>query len=78
MTGTTDRTDDSAADDVARAADRWDDLPLLVSVPHAAKLIGVSRSAAYRLVASGELASAHMGGRVYVRTAAIARLAEVT
>jgi hypothetical protein len=33
----------------------FDDLPLLLAVPRAAALLGISRAAAYRRVASGEL-----------------------
>ncbi|RNL77644.1 helix-turn-helix domain-containing protein [Nocardioides marmorisolisilvae] len=44
-------------------------LPVLVSVPRAAQLLGISRSAAYRCAASGDLPTAHLGGRVYVVTA---------
>ncbi|BCI52221.1 hypothetical protein NIIDNTM18_14990 [Mycolicibacterium litorale] len=43
--------------------------PLLLSVPHAAQLLGISRAAAYRLVNSGELPVRRLGGRVYVVTA---------
>lgn len=46
-----------------------DQLPMLLPVPRAAKLLGVSRSAAYRLAASGELPVRRLGGRVYVVTA---------
>jgi hypothetical protein len=34
-------------------------------------MLGVSRAAAYRLVASGELPSRRLGGRVYVVTAGL-------
>jgi excisionase family DNA binding protein len=46
-----------------------DGLPVLLAVPHAAKILGLSRSTAYRLAASGELPSRRLGGRVYVVTA---------
>jgi excisionase family DNA binding protein len=42
------------------------DLPPLVSVPRAANLLGISRAAAYRYVASGELRSRRLGSRVWV------------
>jgi excisionase family DNA binding protein len=42
------------------------DLPPLVGVPRAAKLLGISRAAAYRYVASGELRSRRLGSRVWV------------
>jgi excisionase family DNA binding protein len=47
----------------------FDELPLLLPVPRAAKLLGISRASAYRLVAAGELPSRRLGGRVYVVTA---------
>jgi hypothetical protein len=44
-------------------------LPLLIPVPRVAQLLGISRSAAYRCAASGDLPTTHLGGRVYVVTA---------
>ncbi|WP_205266989.1 helix-turn-helix domain-containing protein [Mycolicibacterium sphagni] len=49
----------------------FNDLPLLLAVPHAAKLLGISRAAAYRLVAAGELPVRRLGGRIYVVTAGL-------
>jgi excisionase family DNA binding protein len=46
-----------------------DQLPLLIPIPRAAKLLGISRSAAYRCAASGDLPTTHLGGRVYIVTA---------
>jgi excisionase family DNA binding protein len=46
-----------------------DDLPMLLAVPRAAKLLGISRSAAYRLAESGELPVRRLGGRINVVTA---------
>lgn len=46
-------------------------LPLLLAVPHAAQLLGISRAAAYRLVASDELPVRRLGGRVYVVTSGL-------
>jgi len=43
-------------------------LPMLIPVPLAAQILGLSRSAAYRCAASGELPTMHLGGRVYVLT----------
>ena len=40
------------------------ELPILLAVPRAAQLLGISRAAAYRLVASGELPIRRLGGRV--------------
>lgn len=48
-----------------------DDLPALISVPHAAKLLGLARASAYRYAASGDLPVKRLGGRVYVITAKI-------
>ena len=52
----------------------FDDLPLLLAVPRAAALLGISRAATYRLVASGELPVRRLGGRVYVVTAGLREL----
>jgi excisionase family DNA binding protein len=49
----------------------FDDLPLLLAVPHAAQLLGISRAAAYRLVSSGELPVRRLGGRIDVVTAGL-------
>ena len=46
----------------------FDDLPLLLAVPRAADILGISRGAAYRLAASGELPVRRLGGRVYIVT----------
>ncbi|TPG28080.1 helix-turn-helix domain-containing protein [Mycolicibacterium hodleri] len=47
----------------------FDTLPLLLPVPQAAKLLGISRASAYRLAATGELPSRRLGGRIYIVTA---------
>ena len=52
----------------------FDQLPLLLAVPRAAAILGISRASAYRLVATGELPSPRLGGRVYVVTAALREL----
>jgi len=49
-------------------------LPLLIPVPRAAALLGISRSAAYRCAACGDLPTTHLGGRVYVVTARLEEL----
>lgn len=54
----------------------FNDLPLLLAVPHAAKLLGISRAAAYRLVHSGDLPVRRLGGRIYVVTARLRDLGE--
>jgi excisionase family DNA binding protein len=53
----------------------FNDLPLLLAVPQAAQLLGISRFAAYRLAASGDLPVRRLGGRVYVVTASLRELA---
>lgn len=49
----------------------FNNLPLLLPVPQAAALLGVSRAAAYRLAASGELPTRRLGGRVYIVTSGL-------
>ena len=49
-------------------------LPMLIPVPRAAQLLGISRSAAYRCAACGDLPTTHLGGRVYVVTARLREL----
>lgn len=44
-------------------------LPLLIAVPEAAKLLGISRAAAYRFASSGDLPIKRLGRRVYVVSA---------
>jgi hypothetical protein len=53
-----------------------DELPMLIPVPRAAQILGISRSAAYRCAACGDLPTAHLGGRVYVVTARLQALLE--
>jgi predicted DNA-binding transcriptional regulator AlpA len=45
------------------------DLPLLIPVPRAAQLLGISRAAAYRFASTGDLPTKRLGRRVYVVTA---------
>ena len=52
----------------------FDELPLLLAVPRAAEILGISRAAAYRLTASGELPVRRFGGRVYIVTAQLREL----
>lgn len=63
-------------DVLERSSGPLDDLPLLIPVPRAAKLLGISRSAAYRCAANGDLPTTHLGGRVYVVTAKLQELLE--
>jgi excisionase family DNA binding protein len=51
-----------------------EELPLLIPVPRAAHILGISRASAYRLAASGELPSRRLGGRVYIIAAAVRAL----
>lgn len=69
---------DSALDAVdATAAEKaLAEQPLLIPIPRAANLLGISRSAAYRCAASGDLPTRHLGGRVYVVTAKLRDLLE--
>lgn len=58
------------------SADQFDGMPLLLPVPVAAKLLGLSRSTAYRLALTDELPVRRLGGRVYVVTARLRELVE--
>jgi len=49
----------------------FNELPLLLAVPRAAQLLGISRAAAYRLVSAGEIPTRRLGGRVYVVTSGL-------
>jgi excisionase family DNA binding protein len=51
------------------------DTPLLVSVPEAARLLGVGTTFGWAMVRSGELPSVKLGRRVLVPRAALDRLA---
>jgi excisionase family DNA binding protein len=50
------------------------DLPGLLKVEQASVLMGISRSAAYRAVAAGDLPSVRFGCRLYVPTARLLEL----
>ena len=50
-------------------ADPFAGLPLLIPVPTAAKLLGISRAAAYRFASAGALPTKRLGRRVYIVTA---------
>jgi len=49
-------------------------LPGLLKVEQASTLMGISRSAAYRAVAAGDLPSVRFGCRLYVPTARLLEL----
>jgi hypothetical protein len=57
-------------------ASPFDGLPMLIAVPRAAKILGLSRASAYRLAAAGELPVRHLGGRVYVVTKLLRQFVE--
>jgi excisionase family DNA binding protein len=52
----------------AKNDDELSELPPTISVAHAARLLGVSRSAAYRAAASGQLPTISFGRRLLVPT----------
>jgi excisionase family DNA binding protein len=54
------------------------ELPPTISVEHAAKLLGVSRSAAYRAAASGQLPTLAFGRRLRVPTAPLLKMLGVS
>lgn len=56
----------------------FDGLPVLIAVPRAAKIMGISRASAYRLASAGELPVRHLGGRVYIVTKLLRQLVETT
>lgn len=54
-----------------------DGLPALISVPEAAKILGLKRATAYKYAAAGALPVKHFPGRrVYVVTAKLRKLIE--
>ena len=59
-----------------RTNDPLDGLPLLIPVPQAAKLLGISRAAAYRLASAGDLPTKRLGRRVYVVSAKLREFIE--
>lgn len=44
----------------------FDGLPVLIPVPRAAELLGISRVSAYRYAEFGELPVKRLGGRVFI------------
>lgn len=57
-----------------RTTNPLEGLPPLIRVSQAAKILGISRSAAYRFVDNGELPTRKLGGRIYVVTALLHEL----
>jgi predicted DNA-binding transcriptional regulator AlpA len=58
------------------ADDPFDGLPLLIPVPRAAQLLGISRAAAYRFANAGDLPTKRLGRRVYVVSARLREFIE--
>ena len=48
--------------------------PATMTIPDTARLLGISRSAAYRAVARGEIPTIRIGRRLLVPTARLSRL----
>ncbi|MCW2718836.1 helix-turn-helix domain-containing protein [Pseudonocardia sp.] len=44
----------------------FDSLPVLITVPIAARILGISRASAYRYAELGLLPIKRLGGRVYI------------
>lgn len=44
----------------------FDHLPMLIEVPVAAKILGISRASAYRWIEQGQLPSRRFGRRIYI------------
>ena len=59
-----------------RGRDPFADLPLLIPVPRAAQLLGISRAAAYRFASAGDLPTKRLGRRVYVVAARLREFIE--
>ena len=59
-----------------RTDDLFAGLPLLIAVPEAAKLLGISRAAAYRFASAGDLPTKRLGRRVYVISARLREFIE--
>ena len=66
----------TASQGESRAGDLFDGLPLLIPVPLAAKLLGISRAAAYRFASAGDLPTKRLGRRVYVVSAKLREFIE--
>jgi excisionase family DNA binding protein len=66
----------TATQDEARPDSPLDGLPLLIPVPRAAELLGISRAAAYRFASAGDLPTKRLGRRVYVVSAKLREFIE--
>jgi hypothetical protein len=58
----------------SRRANRLSDLPPTVTVPEAGRICGISRNAAYRAAATGELPTIRIGRRLLVPTVQLLRM----
>ena len=58
------------------SGDPFDGLPLLIPVPRAAQLLGISRAAAYRFASAGDLPTKRLGRRIYVVSARLREFIE--
>lgn len=47
-------------------SDDFAGLPVLIPVPRAAQLLGISRASAYRYAVAGILPATRLGGRVFI------------
>lgn len=54
-----------------------EEMPKLISVSTAAKVLGISRASAYRYAACGDLPTIRLGGRLYVVSARLKAFLEV-
>ena len=63
-------------DSASRSHNPLADLPLLIPVPRAAELLGISRAAAYRFASSGDLPTKRLGRRIYVVAARLREFIE--
>ena len=60
-----------------RRDDPFAGLPLLIPVPQAARLLGISRAAAYRFASAGDLPVKRLGRRVYVVSAKLRKFIDL-
>jgi excisionase family DNA binding protein len=54
----------------------WDQVPVMVPLAQAARVIGISRSSLYNLFERGELQSRRVGGRVFIPKVELRRFCE--
>jgi predicted DNA-binding transcriptional regulator AlpA len=76
MKGDTEQLPDGHKSRRDGASDPFAGLPLLIPVPEAARLIGISRAAAYRFASAGDLPTKRLGRRVYVISAKLREFIE--